>query len=699
MAKAGESRRKTTRKKAPAKKRVTRKPAAKKAAPMAKAPAKKTPARKTPARKKTTAPKRKPATKRAPKAPVKRAARTTPRSKARKPVSSRRQRTPAQRRRTAARRGFWPRVLRWSVVASIWAVVVFAGAIAWFAYDLPSIDDAMAASRRPSLVIKANDGTVLASYGDYHGGALGYDEMPPNLIQAVLATEDRRFFDHPGIDLFGVARAMMNNVMAGELREGASTITQQLAKNLFLSSERTIRRKVQEALLALWLEHRFSKQQILAIYLNRVYFGAGAYGVEAASQRFFGHSARTLSLPESAILAGLLKAPSRFNPASDPGRAADRAATVLAGMVDAEFITEAQAAAASTTIVSYAGAGGARRDADALYFADWVADRAAALVPGDAGDLVVITTLDPGLQTMAADAVRALLAADGSSARVGQAAAVLMTEDGAVRAMVGGRDYQQSQYNRATVALRQPGSAFKPFVYLAALEEGWQSDSLIDDTAVTIGGWSPQNYDGRFRGRVTLAYALAHSLNAAAARLIDAVGTGDVRAVAQRLGIATDLPRTPALALGAGEVHLTELTGAYAAFANSGFAVSPYGIAEIRSTGGEVLYSRSSGVQSRQVTGGTAAAITAMLEGVVSDGSGRAAALPGVTVAGKTGTSSDYRDAWFMGFAGDLVLGVWLGNDDNSPMRNVTGGGLPAELWREIMRRALGLPPGPTAAR
>lgn len=573
------------------------------------------------------------------------------------------------------------------------------GAIAYFAYDLPSIDDAMAAARRPSMVIKAADGTVLASYGDYYGGALDYEELPDSLVQAVLATEDRRFFDHPGIDLFGVARAAFNNLAAGELREGASTVTQQLAKNLFLSPERTIRRKVQEALLALWLEHSFSKQQILAIYLNRVYFGAGAYGVEAASQRFFGHSARQLNLAESAILAGLLKAPSRFNPAANPDRAADRAATVLAGMVDAEFISGDAAAAARTTIVSYADAGGARRDTDALYFADWVAEQAVALVPADAGDLIITTTLDRGLQAIASARTRTMLTQEGGSARFGQAAAVLMTQGGAVRAMVGGRDYQSSQFNRATTAARQPGSAFKPFLYLTALEEGWRPGSMIEDGPITLGGWSPQNYDGRFRGQVTLADALSQSLNGAAVRLIDAVGARDVRSLAQRLGIATDLPGTPSLALGSGEVHLVELTGAYAAIANGGLALAPYGIAEIRTSGGQVLFARDSGVQSRQIDSGLAATMTEMLRGVVRDGSGRAAALPGVAVAGKTGTSSDYRDAWFVGYAGNLVLGVWLGNDDNSPMRNVTGGGLPAELWREIMARALGLPPGPTAER
>ncbi|MEZ5666376.1 MAG: PBP1A family penicillin-binding protein [Alphaproteobacteria bacterium] len=572
-----------------------------------------------------------------------------------------------------------------------WSVVLVAGLVAWFAYDLPSIDDALAASRRPSMVIKAADGAVLASYGDYHGGALDYEELPDSLVLAVLATEDRRFFDHPGIDIVGVARAAVSNIVAGELRQGASTITQQLAKNLFLTPERTIRRKVQEALLALWLEHRFSKQQILAIYLNRVYFGAGTYGVEAASQRFFGHSARRLSLAESAILAGLLKAPSRFNPAADPDRAAARAATVLAGMVDAEFISAAQAADARAGVVGYADAGGARRSADALYFADWVAEHAAALVPADAGDLVIVTTLDRGLQAIAAGEVRATLAAQGAAARVGQAAVVMLAPDGAVRAMVGGRDYQASQYNRATVALRQPGSAFKPFVYLAALREGWRPDSMIDDSPVTIGGWSPQNYDGRFRGPVTLRQALAQSLNAATARLIDDVGVGDVRALAQRLGIASDLPRTPALALGAGGVHPLELVGAYAAIANGGVAVAPYGIVEIRDAAGRLLYGHGDGRLARQIDADDAAAMAGMLRAVVTEGSGRAAALPGVAVAGKTGTSSDYRDAWFVGFAGGLVAGVWLGNDDNGPMRSVTGGGLPAELWRDIMARALGL--------
>lgn len=673
MARGGESRSSTGRR--PARRKSARTPGGK-------APAK----RKTAAKRKA-APKPKPAARRPRKPP------------ARKPPSSRRPRRTARSGRPRRRLRPWQRILTWAAVACIWILVGLTGVVAWFAYDLPSIDDAMAASRRPSMVIRAADGAVIASYGDYHGGALAYEELPEPLVQAVLATEDRRFFDHPGIDLIGIGRAMVRNIAAGDIVEGASTITQQLAKNLFLSPERSVRRKVQEALLALWLEHRFSKQQILAIYLNRVYFGAGAYGVEAAAQRFFGHSARRLDLAEAAILAGLLKAPSRFNPAADPVRAAERAATVLESMVDAGFLTESAAAAARATAVAYAGAGGAQRNADALYFADWVAEQAAALVPPSAGDLVVTTTLDRALQATATAELRGLLAGAGAAARAGQGAAVLMTADGAVRAMVGGRDYQASQFNRATAALRQPGSAFKPFLYLAALEDGWRPGSPIDDSPVSIGDWSPQNYDGRFRGEVTLRTAFAQSLNAAAARLIQAVGPRAVRAVAQRLGIATDLPAIPALALGAAEVRLVELTGAYAAFANGGHAVEPYGIAEIRTRDGALLYRRESGRLSRQIGSSELAAMDTLLQAVVSEGSGRAAALPGVTVAGKTGTSSDYRDAWFVGHAGGLVLGVWLGNDDNSPMRAVTGGGLPAELWRAIMARALGLSAGAAAER
>ncbi len=693
------TRRRTTRKssaRSTSSKRTPTKRSTAKRAPAKRTTTKRTTAKRTTA-KRTTAKRTAPKKTTARATPAKRARTTRRRTASKQPLLARWMRRPTRRparcksggrRRTTRQPGLIWRVARWSAIALIWGVVVMGAGIAYYAYDLPSLDDALAQTRRSSVVVRAADGGILATYGDYHGGALDYEDLPPRLIEAVLATEDRRFFDHPGIDILGIMRAAASNIMAGDIVAGGSTISQQLAKNLFLTSERTVRRKVQEALLALWIEQRFSKQQILTIYLNRVYFGAGTYGVEAASQRFFGHTARTLSLPEAAILAGLLKAPSRFNPAANPDRAQDRAAVVLESMVDADFITPELAGMARSAVVRYAAAGGAQANRPSLYFADWAADQAVGLV-GAAQDLTVITTLDRGAQAAAAAAVAATLRDHGLEQDVAQAAVVVMDLDGAVRAMVGGRDYRNSQFNRATDALRQPGSSFKLMLYLAALERGMTPDSSIDDSPISIGGWSPANYDGNYRGVISVREAFARSLNAAAVRLIQAVGPAEVRSLAHRLGLSTDLPATPSLALGAGEVRLIELTAAYATVANGGTGVAPYGIAEIRGRDGQVLYRAAPGELGRQLSSGVAAQMHEMLSAAVAWGTGAAAALPGVPVAGKTGTSQDYRDAWFVGYTPGRVAGVWMGNDDNAPMRRVTGGGLPAELWHDVM---MGMP-------
>ncbi len=574
-------------------------------------------------------------------------------------------------------------LIRWSATAAVWVVLAVAGLVAWYATDLPDVDKALAATRQPSVRLTAASGAPLAAFGDIHGPAVRLDALPGALVQAVLATEDRRFYHHYGIDPIGLVRAVVANVRAGRIVQGASTITQQVAKNLFLTPERTVKRKVQEVLLALWLENKFSKNQILTVYLNRVYLGAGVFGVEAAAKRYFGRPARRLSLYQAAMLAGLLKAPSRYNPARHPDRAAGRTAQVLANMVDAGAITpdEARRAKGSRRTAS------ARKGRTGRHFADWIMGQVGSYVsPGDR-DLGVRTTLDLGLQGRAEALVAALLAGPGAKAGVSQAAVVVLAPDGAVRAMVGGRNYGASQFNRATQALRQPGSAFKPLVYLAGLESGLSPTSRLVDGPVAVGDWRPRNFDGRFRGTVTLSDGLAQSINTVAVTVAEQAGRKRVIAAARRLGLSTPLRVSPSLALGAAEVSLIELAGAYGAFANGGIGVWPHGIAEIRDSAGRVVYRRAGSGPGRVMEPGHAAAMTDMLALVVSDGTGRGAALTR-PAAGKTGTSQDFRDAWFVGYTAQFTAGVWLGNDDGRPMKNVTGGGLPARLWRDIMKAA-----------
>jgi penicillin-binding protein 1A len=578
----------------------------------------------------------------------------------------------------------WP-VLKWLAVAAIWVSVAVAGIVAWYAADLPDVDAALTAPRRASVTVLAADGSELASAGDRYGMALAVSDMPPALPLAVLATEDRRFYSHFGLDVIGLARAAFANVKAGAIVQGGSTITQQAAKNLFLTPERTIRRKIQELMLALWLEHKFTKDQILAIYLNRAYFGAGAYGVDAAARKYFGRPALGISTYQSAMLAGLLKAPSRYNPLANPGLAAQRTGQVLANMVDAGFITDAEVEAAKRHQGEVIASLGVRHGG--RYFVDWVLAQVPDFVSDGDRDVIVTTTIDPRLQRLAEARVAESLDGPGIKADASEAALVAMTADGAVRAMVGGRDYLHSQFNRAVQAYRQPGSAFKPFVYLAGLEAGLVPDSLIADAPITVDGWKPRNFSGRYRGEVTMRQGMAESINTVAVRVSEHAGRGQVISAAHRLGITADLQDTPSLALGAGDVSLIELTAAYATFANGGLGVWPYGIESIHDADGQLLYTRSGSGPGRIVEPGHAAEITEMLVEVVEHGTGRAAKLPR-QVAGKTGTSQNFRDAWFVGFSADLVTGVWMGNDDNRPMNKVTGGGLPAKLWRAFMADA-----------
>ncbi|TVR97010.1 MAG: PBP1A family penicillin-binding protein [Rhodospirillales bacterium] len=574
---------------------------------------------------------------------------------------------------------------KWAAVLLIWVAVGLGLVVAWFATDLPDIEAAVAATRRPSITVLAADGTELATAGDLYGYAVTVDTVPPALPLAMLATEDRRFYRHFGIDVFGLVRAAHANIRAGGIVQGGSTITQQVAKNLFLTPARTWERKVQELILAFWLERRFTKDEILALYMNRAYFGAGAYGVDAAARKFFGVSASRLSTYQSAMLAGLLRAPSRYNPQASPERAAGRTRQVLAGMVDAGFISEAEASAAERrpgAIVAVRGGGGSSR-----YFVDWVMDQVPDFVSADDRDLIVVTTLDPRLQGLAESRVATMLAGEGAGKRVSQGALVAMTYDGAVRAMVGGRSYAGSQFNRAAQARRQPGSAFKPFVYLAGLEAGLTPGTRMVDGPIAIGTWRPTNFQGGFLGEVSLEEALAYSVNTVAVQVSEHAGRNRVIRAARRLGLTGDLQATPSVALGVSGTSPVEITAAYAAFANGGIGVFAFGIDSIHDRDGKVLYQRGGTGAGRVMSPTEASHITRMLVSAVDWGTARAAKLDR-PVAGKTGTSQSFRDAWFIGFTADLVSGVWMGNDDDRPMDRVTGGTLPATLWRQFMAEA-----------
>jgi penicillin-binding protein 1A len=539
----------------------------------------------------------------------------------------------------------------------------------------------------PVIRILGHDGSVIAERG-VSRAYIPLDMLPPHVADAVVATEDRRFFTHHGIDPYGILRAALANLRAGRLTEGGSTITQQLAKNLFLTSERTFARKAEEVVMALWLELRLSKRDILELYLNRVYFGGGAHGIEAASQRYFGRSARSLTLAEAAVIAGLLKAPSKFAPSASPVQAVERARVVIGKMREAGLVTDAEAAAAAAQDIRFSSLMRVPDQADMAYAVDYVLDSAAAFESADRDEIVIETTLNASLQRRAGDIVERALAKSDATLDAGQAAVVVLAPDGGIRALVGGRSYADSQFNRAVKAHRQPGSAFKPVVYLTALEMGLTPDSAVEDAPLKAGGWSPGNENGQYIGLTTLRHALAHSINTVAVRLILAAGIEKVAATARRLGMKSPLRRDASLALGTSEVSLIDLTGAYAAFANGGYVNEPYAVRRVRTGAGKILYRRIDATSGPAISLASIAAMNDMLEATVASGTGRRAALPGHAVGGKTGTSQGYRDAWFVGYTAYLTAGVWVGNDDGRTMRRVTGGTLPAEIWHDIMLAA-----------
>ncbi|TCL71940.1 transglycosylase domain-containing protein [Rhizobium sp. BK251] len=620
-------------------------------------------------------------------------------SKSKSKAGARRKGPPARKARRAPRRsgggffGFLRSVVYWCIVLGIWAGIGIGGLVLYYGARMPSASTWSIPDRPPNVKIAAVDGTVIANRGTTGGEALSLENMSSYIPEAVIAIEDRRFYSHFGIDPLGLARALVTNVVSGRTVQGGSTLTQQLAKNLFLSPERTLERKVQEVLLSLWLEQKYTKDQILAMYLNRVFFGSNAYGVEAASRRYFNKSARDVNLGEAALLAGLVKAPSRLSPARDPDAANARAQIVLQAMRDQGFITDQETKTAMSQAPSSARSywSGAEH-----YAADMVMDELPGLIGDVKEDLVVDTTIDKGLEKDAEKALTTILDKDGKKLAASQAALVSVDGTGAIRAIVGGRDYAESQFNRAVKAKRQPGSSFKPFVYAAALEMGLTPYSVRNDAPIRIGDWTPENYEKKYNGEVTLATAIAQSLNTVAAQLVMEVGPDHVIKLAHRLGIESDLQPNASIALGTSEVSLLELTSAYASFMNGGYKATPHIIRRITTADGKVLYENTYDNPPRVLSEPIVANMNAMMMGVIDGGTGKSARLPGWQAAGKTGTTQNSRDALFVGFTSNLTTGVWFGNDDGKPMKKVTGGGLPAKAWKDFMVAAhKGLSPAP----
>jgi penicillin-binding protein 1A len=542
-------------------------------------------------------------------------------------------------------------------------------------------------------------GNEIGSRGIRHNDSIPLEEYPDHLIKAVLATEDRRFYEHFGIDAAGTGRALTANARAGGVVQGGSSITQQLAKNLFLSNERTIERKVKEAFLAVWLETRLSKNEILKLYLDRAYMGGGAFGVDAAAQYYFGKSARDVNLAEAAMLAGLFKAPTRFAPHINLPAARARANVVLDNLVEAGFMTEGQVFGARRNPATPVD----RRDEHSPnYYLDWAFDEMKKLVdtfPKSMSEraFVVRTAIDMNVQRNTESAIETSLRQYGHEYHASQSAAVVMDLDGGVRAMVGGRDYGQSQFNRAVDALRQPGSSFKPYVYATALANGMKPTSIVVDAPICIGNWCPQNYGHSYGGSMTLTQALTHSINTVAVRLSIMIGKGNPKIgrakiveTARKMGLRTPLPDTPSLPIGADEVTVLDHTAAFATFPNLGKAVAPHAVLEVRTPNGQVVwrFDRDGKKPEQVISQQVATQMIFMMNKVVEEGTGKRAMLDGVRAAGKTGTTNAYRDAWFMGYTANYVCGIWFGNDDYNPTNRMTGGSLPAMTWHEIMAYA-----------
>ena len=568
------------------------------------------------------------------------------------------------------------------------ATVAAAGSVVILAFALTAFEETEENWRQNkdyAITFLDRYGREIGKRGILNDDSIPLEEMPDSFIKATLATEDRRFFDHFGIDIIGTFRAMLENARAQAVVQGGSSVTQQLAKNLFLTSERTLERKIKEAFLAIWLEFNLTKKEILKLYLDRSYLGGGAFGIEAASQFYFGKSARDLTLAESAMMAGLFKAPARFAPHVNLPAARARANEVLDNMVEAGFLTEGQVYGARINPATAVSRDGFYSPD---YFLDWAYEEVLRIMEGRPEHVLTVkTTVDIPLQQHAEQSVQTMLRQHGRANRVRQSALVSMELDGAVRAIVGGRDYGESQFNRATQALRQPGSSFKPYVYMAALENGYTPRSIVVDAPINIGGWSPRNYGRSYRGAVSLTTALVRSINTVPVRLAQSIGRDKIVETAYKAGIRSELRISRALPLGVAEVTVLDMASGYATFATGGLETTPYGVLTIADTNGNILYDHGQNAPRREQVFNRQASedLNLILNGVVEQGTGRRAQLPGIKAAGKTGTTQAYRDAWFVGYTGKYATAVWFGNDDFTSTARVTGGRLPAMTWQYYM--------------
>ena len=597
------------------------------------------------------------------------------------------------------RHPLWLRLLRGALNAAVVIAVVVVALLGYLAYTLPLSDDFERKQLQFSTTLVAANGEIFAMRGQFHGEILNLKDIPRYLPEAVVSIEDRRFYSHFGLDPIGMIRATVVNLLAGGVRQGGSTITQQLAKLMFLSSERTFKRKVQEAMIALWLEHRLTKDEILVRYLNKVYLGAGAYGIDGAAQRYFNKSARDLTLAEAAMLAELIRSPSSLAPTRNLQAARERGRLVLKTMVENGYITQATAETADVDKVVLAVNPDTQITEGSRYFADWVAGNARALLGPLSADLTVQTTLNIPLQRLAESTMRRWLDGECAKRNVHQGAMVVLDREGAVLAMVGGRNYDESQFNRVTQARRQPGSLFKLFVYLAAFDAGMTPDTVMVDQPLKIGNWEPQNYGGTYRGPVTLRTAFANSINSVAVQLTEKVGRARVIGVARSLGVESPLIDQPSIALGASEVTLMEMAAAYGAMAADVKKMEPFGIRSVRGQSRKLYeYKPASIPQEEAALPWRRSEMLDLLISAVDSGTGKAARMPS-PVAGKTGTTQDYRDAWFIGFTADIVVAIWLGNDDNSPTDRVTGGDLPARIWHDYIAAAYHLEGAPKGSQ
>jgi penicillin-binding protein 1A len=568
--------------------------------------------------------------------------------------------------------------LKIGIGAALMGLLVIGIFVAVARGEISSFEDLKASPNGQMVRVRAADGTVIQTLGPSFGRWIPVRELPKEMKNAMIAVEDRRYYMHPGVDPIGIARSFWVRLQSGQWKQGGSTITQQLARNIYLNNNREFGRKLREIILAMALETKFSKDQILELYLNKVYFGGGAFGVDSASRKFFDHGAEELDLAESAIIAGLVKAPSHYSPTADAEAAIGRAGVVIKVMQDAGMITAEEAAKVKPAKVKIAS----QKSQDAVrYFTDWALPQLDNLIDETEKPIDVWTTIDLGMQRTASAAITA------NVPRGSQGALVSIDRDGAVRAMVGGTSYAKSNYNRAVTAVRQPGSAWKLFVYLAAIEAGYRPEDKVVDEPVTIGGWSPKNSGGNFAGEMTLRTAFAYSKNTVAAKLGEEVGTSSVASMARRFGITTPISTTPAMVLGSSETRVIDMTRAFASVAARGRSITPYGISKVTTIDGDVIYRHKASGGTQLVEPYVAAGVTDLMQSAVATGTGRAAQI-GRPVAGKTGTTTSNKDGWFLGFSSGLTTGVWMGRDDARAVGNLQGGTAPAKAWAAFMRVA-----------